>query len=265
MNKMEEDLKVFRGIDELHLTAFKWAFPGIPIRSWSQSGPQFSLHVPENNREFYNSEYFYKGEMQFFHLTSIRNLFSILNERAFRLYDLHSSADSEEYGYAARILGLPEAHIDLRKRFYYTLSFCPIAELRNKDLWNAYGNKMGSAAIVFEVMNDPKDWERYHVSEIKYGSPGSFEIYKKRAEEIEAEYYQMGISLHCDLSRLIGFHKAKGWEGEKEVRIASYIPFNDLEEGEKFTKPEWRLSPQAGTGSLGIYNCRYGQIMSRPW
>jgi hypothetical protein len=201
MNSTEESLKVFQRIDQLHLKAFRDAFPGIPIRNWSQSGGDFELHVPNENQEFYESEYFYKGDMQFFHLTPIKNLFSVLNDRSFRLYDLHSSADPQEYSYAARILGLSEAHIDNRKRFYYTFSFCPIAELRNKHIWKAYGDTAGSAAIVFEVVNDPKCWKSYHISEIKYGSPGSFESYKRRARDIEAEY--RGISLHCDLSRLI--------------------------------------------------------------
>jgi hypothetical protein len=136
--------------------------------------------------------------------------------------------------------GLSEAHIDNQKRFYYTFSFCPIAELRNEHIWKTYGDATGSAAIVFEVVNDPRCWKSYHISEIKYGSPGSFESYKKGTRDIEAEYGN--ISLHCDLSRLIGFHKEKGWEGEKEIRIASYLPFDDLEEYEKFTKPEWRLT-----------------------
>ncbi len=93
MNKMEEDLKVFQKIDHLHLQAFRDAFPCIPIRNWSQSGADFELHVPKENEAFSDSEYYYKGELKFFHITPIRNLFSILNERAFRLYDLHSSAD----------------------------------------------------------------------------------------------------------------------------------------------------------------------------
>jgi hypothetical protein len=106
MNDMEESLRVFQRIDELHLKAFRNAFAGIPIRHWSQSGGDFMLHVPNENQDFYESEYFYKGDMQFVHLTSIKNLFSVLNERAFRLYDLHSSADPQEYSYAARILGV---------------------------------------------------------------------------------------------------------------------------------------------------------------
>jgi len=240
---MEEDLRVFQIIDQLHLRAFRNSFPGLPIRSWSQSGSDFELHVPKENEAFYDSEYYYKGELQFFHITPIRNLFSILNERAIRMYDLHSSADPEEYSYAAKILGLSESSIENRKRYYFTFSFCPIVELRNKQIWDSYGdNNEGSAAIVFELLNDPRDWIRYHISEIKYGSPGSFETYRESTREIEIQHSHMGISLHCDLSRLIGFHKAKHWEGEKEVRIASYIPFDDLEEGEKFTKLEWRFS-----------------------
>jgi hypothetical protein len=239
MGNLEKNLEYYLSIDALHIGALKDCFKGIPITGWSQSGPEFTAHVPTENFHFVNTDYYYKGELEFFHLTRIENLTSILNARAFRLYNLHSSKDPLEYAYAANFLGLPDAVINNRKEYTYTLSFCPITELRNRTIWETYGENSAGAAIVFTIENDPSKWVNFHLTEVKYEEPSGFQAYRDRVRAIEAQH--KGISLHCDLSRLIGFHKAGNWMAEKEVRIATYFPYGDLEEYWKYAKPEWRL------------------------
>jgi hypothetical protein len=65
---------------------------------------------------------------------------------------------------------------------------------------------------------------------------------------LESKY--PGISLHCDLSQLICFHKTAKWKGESEVRIATYFPYKDPEEYRKYSKPEFRIE----TGRNRIIN-----------
>jgi hypothetical protein len=111
--------------------------------------------------------------------------------------------------------------------------------LKNKIIWEKYGNNFGGAAIVFTIENDPVNWMNFHISEVKYDEPDSFLSYRKRVKEIETEY--QGIDLSCDLSQLICFHKTAKWHGEKEVRIATYNPYQLLEEYWKYSKSEFRL------------------------
>lgn len=209
------------------------------LNGWGQSGPNFHAYMHKENRYFLNSDYYYKKSLEFFHLTSINNLWSILNSRAFRLYNLHSSQDVEEYAYAAKILALSDRQIDIGKKYSYTLSLCPAIELENKIIWEKYGNNFEGAAIIFTIENDPINWVNFHISEVKYDEPDSFYSYKKRVEKIESEYE--GINLTCDLSQLICFHKTAKWQGEKEVRIATYNPYNGPEEYWKYSKSEFRL------------------------
>jgi len=239
MKDLEKQLETSRKIDSLHNDALVESFKGIMLDGCGQSGPNFHAHMHKANCYFVNSDYYYKGNLEFFHLTSINNLWSILNSRAFRLYNLHSSKDREEYSYAAKILELSERQIDFGKKYTYTFSICPISELTNDLIWQTYGDNYKGAAIVFEIEDDPLDWINYHIAEVKYDEPDSFKSYRKSAKEIESQY--TGINLSCDLSQLICFHKTSRWEGEKEVRIATYYPFNNVEQYWKYSKSEFRL------------------------
>lgn len=193
----------------------------------------------KENRHFIHSDYYYKGSLEFFHLTSINNLWSILNSRAFRLYNLNSSKDYEEYSHAAKILNLSQDRIEHGKKYSYTFSFCPLTELQNKTVWQQYGNSFKGAAIVFSIENDPAEWVNFHLSDIKYDQPKSFVSYQQRVKEIENQY--KGIHLDCDLSQFICFHKTAKWKGEKEVRIATYFPYTKIEEYWKYSKSEFRI------------------------
>jgi hypothetical protein len=50
------------------------------------------------------------------------------------MYNLDSSDDEEEYGYAGKVLGLSGAQIAHAKSYFFALSFCPISELYNKHV-----------------------------------------------------------------------------------------------------------------------------------
>jgi hypothetical protein len=88
-------------------------------------------------------------------------------------------------------------------------------------------------------VNDPFDWINFHISEIKYDDPRRFTAFRNRIKEIESEF--KGINEISDLSQLICFHKMAKWVGEKEIRIATYFPFNRPEEYWKYSKTEFRL------------------------
>ena len=121
----------------------------------------------------------------------------------------------------------------------YTFSFCPVSEIYHENVWKLYGHNFSGAAIVFTIENDPKSWMNFHISEVKYESIEKFRSYFLEKEEFEKKY---SITAHCDLSKLIGFHKEPKWENEKEVRLLTYYPYKHFEEYLKFSKTEFRLS-----------------------
>jgi hypothetical protein len=120
-----------------------------------------------------------------------------------KVVNLHCSKDEDEYKYAAGILELSNRQIDNSKKYSYTLSFCPISALKNKTIWETYGEDFKGAAIILTLENDLIEWVNFHIAEVKYDVPDSFHAYQKRAQGIEAEY--KGINLSCNLSKLICF------------------------------------------------------------
>jgi hypothetical protein len=148
---MESDLEFDHKIDGLHSAAFRECFPGLRFHGQGQTGAQFYAYLHSENRYFVNSDYYYRGDLEFFHLTRIDSLFAILNARAFRLYNLHSSNDEEEYGYAGNVLGLTPGRIEMAKRYFFTLSCCPLNELYNKHIWEKYGGNFSRAALFFSI------------------------------------------------------------------------------------------------------------------
>lgn len=238
MPDMQKQLEFFHKIDELHHEAFRECFKGLRFNGWGNSGPEFHAYLFKENSEFAQSDYFYKGPLDFIHLTSIPNLFSILNGTAFRMFNLDSSDDEEEYGYAGKVLGLSAERIAIAKRFSFTLSFCPSTELHNKHVWEVYGGNYSKAAIVFSIENDPMTWDNYHIAQVKYAGIEAFESYGERVKKIEQTY---GVSVWCDVSPLIGFHKEAKWADEKEVRISTYYPYDTYDAYLKYAKSDYRL------------------------
>ncbi len=238
MANFNDDIKFFHQVDKEFEQIILKYFNGLMIDGQGNSGPNFHATISPKNRFFETTDYFFTGKLEFFHLTSIENLLSILNSRAFRFYNLNSSKDAEEYRYAANLLQLNEAQIENSKEYLYTFSFCPMTELNNKKVWEIYGHNFQGAAIRFEVINDPKNWVNFHMSNIKYEKPNHFSTYFEEIKALEKKY---GITAHCDLSKLIAFHKMPSWNEESEVRILTYYPYQSLEEYFKYSKTDFRL------------------------
>lgn len=222
--------------DQFRLSLDKY-FPNL-FRSTGYCGPNFHAELPNENKAFRDTPYFYKGELSFIHWTSIDNLLSIINNREFRLYNLHNSNDENEFNFAAIELNMENDEIEYAKKYYYTFSFCKKEDLSNDYLWKEYGNDSSGVAIEFSIENNPIDWENYMISNVYYAIPGNF---KPLVEEL-SELKQKGIGFRgLNLGKFIGFHKKGDYHNEKEVRIATYFPFKNSEEYLKFAKTEFRI------------------------
>jgi hypothetical protein len=213
-------------------------FPDLHFPHTGYSGGQFHAELATENKMFFNTPYFYKEELSFVHWTTIDKLLSILNNREFRLYNLHNSKDETEFNFAAKELGIQKEEADFYKKYYYTFSFCKKENLYNKYLWEEYGKKFSGVAIEFSIINDPLNWDKYMISNVHYNVPDSFKAFQEDIFELK----QHGINFQrFNIGKLIGFHKQNDFYNENEIRIATYFPYNGLEEYLKFAKSEFRI------------------------
>jgi hypothetical protein len=211
---------------------------GAPLNGFSQSNNTYEARLSRYQAEYAKSPYFYTKEKAFFHLTSIPKLFSIITDRAFRFYDLNSSADSAEFHHAAEALGIPRPIRENKKSRVYSLSFCPISEIKNEYMWEAYGDKLGGAAIVFTLRDDQRKWVNFHMSEMYYEIPQAF---FKHLDKMTALANSRKADVSIDWTRIVGFHKHQKYQAEKEVRILTVDPFDRWEQQRQYIRMDYRV------------------------
>lgn len=215
-------------------------FPEYIFKYSGYAGLTFHAELASENKLFQHTPYFYQGDLNFVHWTSINNLFSILNNREIRLYNLFNSEDEDEFLYAANVLGLEPGQIEHLKKYYFAFSFCKLEDLSNQHLWNNYGNVYKGVAVQFSIENNPLNWDDFMISTVYYNVPEKYKEFANAINNLREDYGADFKGLN--MGKLIGFHKKKNFENEKEVRLATFFPFKDFEESLKFTKPEFRIN-----------------------
>jgi len=200
---------------------------------------KFHARMSEENKAYKSSEYYFEGEMKFVHWTSVQNLLSIINTCQIRLYNLHNSADPEEFTYAASQLKLSEIQIDHSKNFLYTFSFSEIKEKDNTYHWENYGNNYIGVSIEFEIVNNPDEWDNFMLAPVNYELPQKISNLVEGLSVLK-EKYQV-LEFDVDLGRLIAFHKNPKFKVENEIRLSSYFPFDTTQEYWKYCNTEFRL------------------------
>ena len=213
-------------------------FGDINIAAFGCSARGLDLTLPDTNRNYQSSTYYFQTPCSLVHWTSIQNLFSILNERALRLYNLESSDDANEISYAGELLGLNRNLLNFGKRHFFSISFCNGSEKDNPFMWKKYGKKYSKVAIEFEITNEALHWNNYHLSPVYYKVPDRFRLF---LVEIEKTIINDGFSFYADLNKLLGFHKRGRFNPEKEIRLATYDPHNDIELYLRSSKPEPKI------------------------
>lgn len=236
---MDDQLKYIEKIDKEFRAVIHNRFPKNFIQNWGSSGPYFHAHFATQNLYFKDTEYYYKNDLEFFHLTNYRNLFSILNSRVIRMYNLHNSNDPEEFEFSARLFKPTDQEVKHRKQNLYTFSFCPISELKNKNVWEKYGQDYEGVAIAFKIINDHSKWDNFHISDIKYNLSPTLQSYVDDIDDLRKKY--PGCTFYLELEKIMAFHKRENWHDEKEVRILTYNPYKTWQERLKFTKRELKI------------------------
>ena len=194
------------------------------------------ISFPEENKYLIGSDYFLNEKNNIIHFTSLKALFSIINERSLRLYNLNNSNDPKEYNYAARHIAkiyenqgftkeLINEQLNVIKTNAFILSFTETKEIYNPKFWELYADGGRGVAIEFEIMNDPLKWENFYYSKVKYG-----ELVKIKTLIIKVINHQannLNNTYNLDLHQFFGLHKSNidRWKKENEIRIITYNSF----------------------------------------
>ncbi len=212
-------------------------FPEFPFNGAGQAGPGINASLATENFRYENTPYFYKGERKFIHFTKAEFLHSILEEQSIRLYNLFNSKDKNECIRASKELNL-ESFIDYNKSSFYSFSFCELSDLKNYFIWQRYGNKYSGVAIQFSIENEPTKWDKFYLSKMHYQKPKHFTKLKKFLDEIQDSNWKID---YINIGNILGFHKDKKFNKEKEVRLASFVPFSNYDDLEKLAIETWKI------------------------
>lgn len=239
MDHFKKD-RVDRALDELSELVEKHL--GFHVSGQSRRGASVEPMISKHNSDFEKAGYLYSGEMNFFHVTSVQNLFSILNSKTIRLYNLHNSSDQNEFFHAGNRTGLFSDEIMERlKDFVHIFSFSPISELDEPYVWENYGGgHYQGVAICFSIQNDPLDWENYHIADVRYNDYVRIDNFKLAFDLFRKKY--PFISQYIDLSRVLPFHKSEEFRPEKEVRLLHYPKFDHLA-FKNYSHYEYKVDP----------------------
>jgi hypothetical protein len=216
-------------------TSFKLRLEGMSTSAspFLDSPISFEARFPSKNRNLRNSPYYYSNNNKLIHFTSLSALYSIINEGAIRLYNLHNSNDEDEYTYASKMLeniyhlqGVKgeqlRNHLDKVKEYSFTLSCTTHKGLESSDFWNEYSDNGRGVAIEFEILNSYDDWEYFYCSEIHYNRLDDFKELKNKWEQLVTTNNH--INYHINLNQFLSLHKSSKWENEKEIRLLTVYP-----------------------------------------
>lgn len=229
-------------LDSIHIEFLDSIFSILPknwIISNGYSGPRFDAHLATKNGVYKGSSYYFDGEKKFIHWTTVQNLMSIINNREIRLYNLNSSNDPKEFGFAASQLEIPDDRIDHSKKYLFTFSFCKSEEVTNIELWDKYGLNYKGVALEFEIINDPVNWNKFMLSSVYYELPDELVHLKEKLHALKTKY--PGVDIELDLGKLIAFHKHQDFTQEMEVRLSTYFPFESVEAYWTYCNTEFRF------------------------
>ncbi|KJF43098.1 DUF2971 domain-containing protein [Draconibacterium sediminis] len=216
-------------------TKFNIKLEGMFSSSCSEmNGPiNFKARISTKNRNLLGTRYFYSSNKKVIHFTSLPVLFSIINENALRLYNLHNSNDENEYSYAVdklkdiyKIQGIDnekiKGSINITKEYSFIFSSTSHEAIKKKSFWQNYGDKGKGVAIEFEIINPVEEWEYFYFSKVHYDKLSDFNTLTKEWEKIQVKNRHVFYGI--DLNQFLSLHKSHDWSEEDEIRILTLYP-----------------------------------------
>lgn len=250
---------------------------GIPVGS----AATIELFISELNADYIGTDYLLSNQRSLLHFTSLRNLYSIINEGCVRLYNLNNSTDPNEYLHVANMLypifqffddkfneSTFADYLAKKKEDLFIMSCTETKEKQNPDFWKEFGDDFKGVAIEFKIINDPEIWSSFYFAKVKYGLDYSaLTNFFCRWERLQSA--NLSNKYLIDLKQLIAFHKDNSYAKENEIRILA-VPLRhnkhfDLYRYCTFTDVK-RLSPDQTVQFFKMPLCdRNGNYLNNQW
>ncbi len=184
--------------------------------------------ISDYNDRLENSPFFFNQENDFIHFTSLENLYSILNTKHFRLYNLVHMDDKFELDYAKKELSLHDSFEEEKERFY-CLSMCSSQDVINSEerehlLWKLHGRNGYGVMLRISFQNDIHRWYNYHITKMYYSADGEiFRPIKELNLQTKNDFFD---------SKLACFIKLPIYRFESEIRLIfdNRYPWKDQNE-----------------------------------
>jgi len=214
----------------------------LPIGRISQNGISMNgqpvtttIWGPIQNRQLVNTDYHYSIGKKLLHFTSLRFLFSIINEKSFRLYNLLNSNDPNEYSYTVGKLksfykkqgkteGWIISQIQYVKETAFILSCTSPDELTSSKFWDEYGDGGKGVCIELEIFDNPINWEGFYLSKVKYGELNRWNEFISEililCDKHPSNYYDFRFDMIFCLHKSLDLT----YVSEKEIRILGQKP-----------------------------------------
>jgi hypothetical protein len=213
--------------EEIINREFRQFLPGIvimPLRRGNEGGVNTSLYfIQPENKNFLNSQYFYKGELKFVHFTSLNAIQSILNSKNIRLYNLYNTNDPREYSFAGDLMTFNRVNRKDAKQNMYLFAMCKSSILTGRieyefNMWRIYGQNGKGVCIQFDLSSNPQIlWKDYFLSEVFYGKSSKVDI--EAVNRLLKKYDNEIPKTEIDLGQIVAFHKSNLYSLESEIRL----------------------------------------------
>lgn len=189
--------------------------------------------IPEENIKLKNTNFYYAKENDFIHFTSLETLFSILNSKHFRLYNLLNMDDKYELDYALKALSfIDSVDIEKTKAGLYVLSMCSSSVILNEEpkkkkhlLWKLHGRDGWGVIIRLKFENDLSTWCNYYLTQCFYTLENFapiIDLHAKTNNELLdiklASFIKLPIYDFENEIRLVFDHNNSGWITENNIR-----------------------------------------------
>ena len=190
---------------------------------------------PIHNRKLVNTDYYYSIGEKLLHFTSLKFLFSIINEKSFRLYNLLNSNDPNEYSYTIGKLksfykkqGKAEdwinSQIQYVKETSFILSCTSPEELTISKFWDEYGDSGKGVCIELEIFDNPINWEGFYLSKVKYGELDRWDDFISEILTLCDKHPSNYYDFRFDMIFCLHKRPAPTYIKEKEIRILGQKP-----------------------------------------
>jgi hypothetical protein len=208
------------------------------------SGDVSNLFPVEQNSRFKDTPYFEVQKTRFVHFTSLEALISICNEGFLRFSTLNHANDPKEVLFAASpFKKLQGFHVnEMEQLDVFSLSMSDLSKVNDLDLWRFYGGNGNGVALHLSLLNQPENWESYHMSQIYYGDNPQLKKLQRYLKELES--FKHFDKVYPYLTPLYAFHKSKEYKSEKEYRLICYAPGggSDFPNYNSIWRDEWGVS-----------------------